>query len=161
MDNIPVEIRLFRALVLASLNMELAQGEAEEAAKAFRSGDIAEKLANLFDGLSPRSKFVSATSIKPPKSSAPDKTSYSDEKTVNVLFEDVKRRKVNKSQLFAYMDRVNDPVSSKISEDLSMREALSRFKDAASSDDWSLLVDIINGSGNVDPYLQGMVNRYS
>lgn len=79
--------------------------------------------------------------------------------SVEQVFDNVKRRKVTKSHLFDMFNAVNDTVAAEISEQASVREALTAFKSLITSSEWETLNKIIEGTIEFDPFLRGMLRK--
>ena len=168
MDEAAAGVAVFRACASALLGMNLSSDEARAAAAALRQGDIGLRLAMLLDGLVPTQLQKSAGNdpvaekakiITPKKSVKNVSASGNVDKSSDALFDDVKRRKITKGQLFSLFRQVNSYVANRIEMDLSMREALAEFKREASLEDWDFLVDVIRGAVSSDPFLAGITGR--
>ncbi|MEG3161461.1 hypothetical protein U1763_13205 [Sphingomonas sp. LB2R24] len=169
MDEAEANVAIFKACASTILGMNLTPNEARAGAAALRAGDIGHRLAMLLDGLVPtpfnNKSDTHGQPAAPKKSFSTGKSvrisaeSQARDTPANQLFEDVKRRKITKAQLFELFRQVSPPDSHIIDSDLSMREALVQFKKGSTPDDWNFLVDIIRMGANLDPFLNKMTTR--
>lgn len=174
MNITATKIAVFKACATTLLNMDLDPDQAHAAARLFRDGQIGLQLAVLLDGLAASETSMSSsdrehapvTTVPASTTILPASTIASSPKqkpstivTALTLFDDVKRKKINKGQLFSLLNQINESVVRDFPEDISMRESLTLFEREAPIEDWVFLASIIRGASGIDPHLAQLTGR--
>lgn len=79
-------------------------------------------------------------------------------KTADQIFDDVKRRKVNRDRLVAILSSLDADTLRSLDTSDTMRNIIRQFEASASSRQWQLLDSIVNGAYESDPYLDTISN---
>jgi hypothetical protein len=162
MDSNAIEIELFRACATTLLGLPLSSEEAEAGARLFRKGQLSARLAAVLDGLAasqtPAGETNKASSgVRPApvekRSSSRKQETLVAEASPRTLFDDVKRKKITKDQLFNLLRQVDERAFATLPLDVSMRDAIAEFRSRTDHENWNFLVSTLRGATTSDPYL--------
>lgn len=166
MSDPSAESRLLRGFLEVILNSNLTAAEALSAAQALRSGQLVEPIAHVLEAFGAVTAPLKST--KPVSAGVPAAPALQNDKKPNnraspdqadELFELIKRRKINKNQLYSMLQEVNADAAPGPDDDLSIRESLRVFSSLASDDDIKLFTAVAEGRSDIDPFLRGILNR--
>lgn len=162
MNIASAEARLLKGLLQVILDADFTAEEARAAAKSLREGKLLAPVAHLLDVLGTSLAHSTDSTINSPNITdlpppSMKKTSQAIRPSIDEVFNNVKRRKITKANLFEMFDAVNGSVASGISDTISVREALTAFKSLISDSDWTTLNKIVLGTIDFDPFLRGML----
>jgi hypothetical protein len=151
--------RIFRSILRSIGSEDHEKEDYSEALARLRSGEYVAVLEQLLSVLSGEAAAPSRaqqakneTGAKLSKSVK--KSNGSKPRTPDELFEDVKRRKVNRQKLESHLASINREFASQIAGGDTMREIINKFREEATDREWQLLTMIVNGNIEDDPYMR-------
>lgn len=161
MSKSDLENQLLKSFLEAVLKSTTTSSELREAARALRSSDMLDRLVILLETLAGRpettpQKTRARLEIAPATARESLKKSESLPSS-DEAFDLVKRRKVNKSQLYEIYRRVDSEATPPESSDITVRDSLGMFKSSVNDNDWLLFISIIEGRDDIDPFLKGIL----
>lgn len=164
---------MFKALTIALLDYEPSEHELRTLSKSVLTGrlngaisDVISAYADIAGVAAPvatpstidGTNRASDSEKRTPKKSKRQKVSRTVQASeADQMFDLVKRRKINRSQLRELFKQVDQDANLKLDEKNSVREWLHSYYKWVHPEDWLLLRDMVAGDVSSDPYLRDIL----
>lgn len=159
MSQLPIQSRLLQCFIKALAEAEIAPREMRSAAKMLRSGILFERAAKILDIMAlSDSKTESSSPNSDGRTSQPSNRNAMNAE-VDLAMQLLKRRKIIKDDLVDILRQVDSRAVLDVVDTISIRDLLRHFRGAVSDNDWKLLIDILSGDAEFDPFLRGILDR--
>lgn len=161
MTKSDLENQLLRAFLDAVLQRASTTDELRGAAMIVRSSAFTDRLGILLETLAGQQapEELKIRPSRPPSLPRAVERKGNGSLNSDEVFDLAKRRKINKNQLYDIFSRVDPGAVPPDSPDVTIREALRIYRTLVTDNDWSLLIAMIEGRDDIDPFLKGILKR--
>jgi hypothetical protein len=154
MSNASEDQKLFKLILTAIASENLAADDYRVALDDLKDGRMIKIIEEVLSALaSPAKESRAVSKTLAPKKQSAQKHGGQHAKSPDGLFNDIKRRKINRQRLEAIIDSLDRNFLQTIDGSETIRSVVERFRSQSSDRQWQLLDSIVNGNYEVDPYL--------